>query len=159
MNKYTNLKSGILVIGLTLGICLTGCTANTPVGKVEADFNSIKYTDNSGNEHGINYGTYMDALFANTAFPNGKTREDFEAFISDNFKACGFDLDNLDLGNADDFEKAKEVVKKTLEDNGVDTSNITDEQYKQFIEEWRQSHSLEDTTSSNTDSESTTDSE
>lgn len=151
--KYTKLKSGIFVIGLALGICLTGCTANTPVGKVEADFNSIKYTDNSGNEHGINYGTYMDALFANTAFPNGKTREDFEAFISDNFKACGFDLDNLDLGNADDFEKAKEVVKKTLEDNGVDTSNITDEQYKQFIEEWRQSHSLEDTTSSNTDSE------
>ena len=139
-------KKILILLTLVTVTLLTGCKANTPVGDLEFGFNGVSITDENGNTTSLNISTYMDALFANTALPNGTTKEDLEKFIADGFNTAGIDVNNIDLGNKEDLDKAEEVVKQTLEDNGVDTSNMDID-----IEEYLKQISNESTTETITD--------
>lgn len=117
-------KRYLAILGCTL--LLTGCSVATPYGTAKLTFDSsevsdkVVYTDDNGKSVTLNTESpkaYIDQLLSSVDLPQGSSLGDLKSFVYS-------DLDNLDLSDEETVSEAEESIKNSLEEQGVDTSDL-----------------------------------
>lgn len=124
-------KKLLIGVSLSLALVLNACSVSTPMGTLSFDESkkteSTIVTDSEGNQTVIettDINKYLDQLLESVSIPNGGTTEDLKAFVKDSLGVVGIDLNKIDLSNTEDVEKAEETIKQSLEDKGIDTTDL-----------------------------------
>lgn len=127
------MKKRYLVI-LSCTLLLTGCSVATPYGTAKLTFDSsevsdkVVYTDDNGKSVTLNTESpkaYIDQLLSSVDLPQGSSSGDLKSFVySELDNKLGIDLDNLDLSDEETVSEAEESIKNSLEEQGVDTSDL-----------------------------------
>lgn len=126
MKKKTFLP--ILVCSLVL---LQGCSFTSPIGTFHIEFDSTETTDDfqfidsDGNVTKLDPSiitVFVDDLLDSVDIPNGGSTAELKDFIYKNLEKAGIDLNNL--VTEEDIEQAEQIIKDSLEEQGVDTSDL-----------------------------------
>lgn len=124
-------KRYLAILGCTL--LLTGCSVATPYGTAKLTFDSsevsdkVVYTDDNGKSVTLNTESpkaYIDQLLSSVDIPQGSSSGDLKSFVYSELDKLGIDLDNLDLSDEETVSEAEESIKNSLEEQGVDTSDL-----------------------------------
>lgn len=129
-----------IILSILTTLLLTGCSITTPIGTFTYDSSitseSIIVKDERGKTTVIttdNLKSYLNSLLDTVALPNGTTKEDLTNFVNDSLKTLGIDINTITINedgtNIDD-------IRKALEEHNIDTSNMTDEEVKTYIEDF-----------------------
>lgn len=121
-----------ILIPIMLMFCLTGCSISTPQGTLSLTYDSTQktdnviYTDDSGNStviHMESAKAYVDQIIDGVDLPKGASTNELKTFVYSNLDSLGINLDEIDLNNPEEVEKAESSIKDSLEEQGVDTSD------------------------------------
>lgn len=116
---------------LTCSLLLQGCSFTSPVGTVHVEFNSTETTDDfqfidsDGNVTKLDPSditVFVDDLLDSVDVPNGGSTAELKDFVYKNLEKAGIDLNNL--VSEEDKEQTEQVIKDSLEEHGVDTSDL-----------------------------------
>lgn len=116
---------------LTCSLLLQGCSFTSPVGTVHVEFNSTETTDDfqfidsDGNVTKLDPSditVFVDDLLDSVDVPNGGSTAELKDFVYKNLEKAGIDLNNL--VSEEDKEQAEQIIKDSLEEQGVDTSDL-----------------------------------
>lgn len=116
---------------LTCSLLLQGCSFTSPVGTVHVEFNSTETTDDfqfidsDGNVTKLDHSditVFVDDLLDSVDIPNGGSTAELKDFVYKNLEKAGIDLNNL--VSEEDKEQAEQIIKDSLEEQGVDTSDL-----------------------------------
>lgn len=121
------------LLSLFIIVCmsLSSCSLLSPLGSVKVVYDSTEKTedwqvvDSDGNVTKLStkdFKASVDKLLEGVDLPSGSSVEDLKAFVYNGLESAGIDLDNL--VTEEDVQKAEETLKSTLEEAGVDTSDI-----------------------------------
>lgn len=124
-------KRYLAILGCTL--LLTGCSVATPYGTAKLTFDSsevsdkVVYTDDNGKSVTLNTESpkaYIDQLLSSVDLLQGSSLGDLKSFVYSELDKLVIDLDNLDLSDEETVSEAEESIKNSLEEQGVDTSDL-----------------------------------
>lgn len=118
---------------LSCTLLLPGCSVATPYGTANLTFDSsevsdkVVYTDDNGKSVTLNTESpkaYIDQLLSSVDLPQGSSLGDLKSFVYSELDKLIIDLDNLDLSDEETVSEAEESIKNSLEEQGVDTSDL-----------------------------------
>lgn len=127
------MKRKVVLATVLSCLFLSGCTLETPVGTWVVTYDSegksedIVYVDDEGNRSVIdleNIKANIDKLLEDVELPEGASTEDLKQFIYDSLASLGIDEETLGGLTAEEIEEVEEVIKQSLEEKGVDTSDL-----------------------------------
>lgn len=129
-----------IILSILTTLLLTGCSMTTPIGTFTYDSSitskSIILKDEQGKTTVIptdDLNSYLNSLLDSVALPNDTTKEDLTNFVQDSLNTLGIDINkitiNEDSTNIDD-------IRTALEEHDIDTSDMTDEEIKIYIEDF-----------------------
>ena len=116
---------------LVCSLLLQGCSFKSPVGTFHVDFDStetsddFQFIDSDGNVTKLDASditVFVDDLLENVDIPNGGSTAELKDFVYKSLDNAGIDLNNL--VSEEDKEQAEKIIKDSLEEQGVDTSNL-----------------------------------
>lgn len=116
---------------LVCSLLLQGCSFTSPVGTVHVEFDSsettddFQFIDSDGNVTKLDPSditVFVDDLLDSVDIPNGGSTAELKDFIYKNLEKAGIDLNNL--VSEEDKEQAEQIIKDSLEEQGVDTSDL-----------------------------------
>lgn len=122
-----------VIIPIMLLFCLTGCSISTPQGTVSLTYDStqktdnVVYTDDNGKStviHMESAKAYVDQFLDGVVLPHGATTDELKTFVYSNLDSLGINLDEIDLNSPEEVEKAESSIKDSLEEQGIDTSDM-----------------------------------
>lgn len=122
-----------ILIPIMLMFCLTGCSISTPQGTLSLTYDSTQktdnviYTDDNGKStviHMESAKAYVDQLLDGVDLPQGASTAELKTFVYSNLDSLGINLDEIDLNNPEEVENAEESIKDSLEQQGIDTSDM-----------------------------------
>lgn len=116
---------------LVCSLLLQGCSFTSPVGTVHVEFDSsettddFQFIDSDGNVTKLDPSditVFVDDLLDSVDIPNGGSTAELKDFVYKNLEKAGIDLNNL--VSEEDKEQAEQIIKDSLEEQGVDTSDL-----------------------------------
>lgn len=116
---------------LAYSLLLQGCSFTSPVGTVHVEFDSsettddFQFIDSDGNVTKLDPSditVFVDDLLDSVDIPNGGSTAELKDFVYKNLEKAGIDLNNL--VSEEDKEQAEKIIKDSLEEQGVDTSDL-----------------------------------
>lgn len=116
---------------LVCSLLFQGCSFTSPVGTVHVEFDSsettddFQFIDSDGNVTKLDPSditVFVDDLLDSVDIPNGGSTAELKDFIYKNLEKAGIDLNNL--VSEEDKEQAEQIIKDSLEEQGVDTSDL-----------------------------------
>lgn len=125
------MKKKVFLSILACSLLLQGCSLTSPAGTVHVEFNSTETTDDfqfidsDGNVTKLDPSditVFVDDLLDSVDIPNGGSTAELKDFVYKNLEKAGIDLNNL--VSEEDKEQAEQIIKDSLEEQGVDTSDL-----------------------------------
>lgn len=125
------MKKKIFLSILACSLLLQGCSFTSPVGTVHVEFNptettdDFQFIDSGGNVTKLDPSditVFVDDLLDSVDIPNGGSTAELKDFVYKNLEKAGIDLNNL--VSEEDKEQAEQIIKDSLEEQGVDTSDL-----------------------------------
>ena len=149
------MKKLLVCLNIICFIFLTGCSISTPIGTFSYDSNSKTETIIMTTEIDTNdMKSYVNSLLDSVVLPNGTTKEELYSFIDNSLNTLGIDLDTL---NNTENTNLMNQIRTQLEENGIDTSEMTDKEVQTYIEnQIKQSLEEKDINTDNLDIDITT---
>lgn len=127
------MKVKAVVLGVLMSVLLSGCTVDSPQGRITLSYDSNIKSDNtvvttdSGQIYTIDTSSvraYVDQLLASVELPDGVSSSELNSFVYDKLETMGIDVDTMNFDSVEDAELAEDEILKSLEEQGVDTSNM-----------------------------------
>lgn len=125
------MKKKIFLSVLACSLLLQGCSFTSPVGTVHVEFSptettdDFQFIDSDGNVTKLDPSditVFVDDLLDSVDIPNGGSTAELKDFVYTNLEKAGIDLNNL--VSEEDKEQAEQIIKDSLEEQGVDTSDL-----------------------------------
>lgn len=119
----------LIVSILCCSILLTGCSLTTPQGTITLTYDK----DNTSEDTVFSYGdkqivihtsdikSYIDQLLSSVSLPEGVSSDSLKEFVYTNLESLEIDLSDV---NEDDIPSIEASIKSSLEQQGVDTSEL-----------------------------------
>lgn len=125
------MKKKVFLSILACSLLLQGCSLTSPVGTFHVEFDSsettddFQFIDSDGNATKLDPSditVFVDDLLDSVDIPNGGSTAELKDFVYKNLEKVGIDLNNL--VSEEDKKQAEQIIKDSLEEQGVDTSDL-----------------------------------